>query len=210
MKSFFKAFGFTALLAGLLISGGCGGYSATVSQSTDTAPSVVFNAGAATTTAQISANSATGLTALTIPAGIVITTPGGFSAAPAITVTVPTGNPNSLVGSYTLGGTTYRVNDAAGAVDISFGTSGNVTLSGAGATVKIPVSAAPANPIVVTSVKPNGVAGTIYSSANNATSVNQVTYASGVVTVTRVTDFCAFLVNAQASSGSTGSSGGSN
>lgn len=183
MNKFLKMFGAAGFLAGMLMIGGCGN---------DAPPPTTVKAPSAITAAT------SGTTVITIPAGTSITTTaGGFTGdVPSITASVPASTAGMTPAKS--GTSTFTVSSTQGAIDITFNTTGNVTL-GTGVDVIIPVTAAPTAPITVVSIKTDGTTQTytnaVYSAANST------------VTVPGVTNFCLFLVNPifKSSTGSTGS-----
>lgn len=205
MNKFFKMFGAAGFLAVFLILGGCGSDSAptVAAKATPVTAAVAVN-GVATTTAAASPTTAGGTTVMTIPSGTTITSSavGGFTAAPVVTVSTLTSGTAAITPAK-VGTTTFSVSSTAGAVDITFNTTGNVTL-GTPVAVTIPVTTTPASPITVISIKADGTTQTYNNGVYTATSG---TTGPGVVTVPGVTDFCWFAVNPVflSPTGSTGS-----
>jgi hypothetical protein len=210
MNKFFKMFGTVGLLAGMLMVGGCGGGDNNSSSSVDSKPTpvaaTVAATGVATTTAAVTPATPAGVPVMTIPAGLTITSDatGGFSAAPTITISTPSNGTTSGVVPAKSGTTSYTVTDAAGSVDISFNTTGKVTL-GTGVPVTIPVVKAPTTPIQVMAIKSDGsthvyTTGVVYTPTSGTTG-------PGTVTIPSVSDFCWFVVSPLFTS-STGSTGG--
>jgi hypothetical protein len=222
MKKYFKMFGAVGLLAGMMMLAGCGDDAApsTVSKST-TIPTTSVKAGttagtiettvAVAPTAAVAVGTQTLTAAVTIPIGVVITPPAGstFSATapPTIVITQPVNGTTAGLPAIT-SGTTFTVADAAGSADYAISGVSSFTLSGVGASVKIPVVKAPDNTVTpqVVAVKANG-ATTVYPKAGSTTSYTAaVGTTSGYVTVNNVTDFCWFIVNPKkASTTGTGS-----
>lgn len=195
MKKFIKMFGAAGLLAAMMMfsgcgsdDSGCGSNPATKSAAPVTVPSTVAS-GVATTSAAVSLKTDSGTTVVSIPAGTTITTnaTGGFTAAPVVTVTTPTNGTTSGVTPAKSGTTSLVVSDAAGSVDISFNTSGKVTL-GTPVSVVIPVVKAPSTtPATVIAIKTDGSTKTYNTGVYDAT--------AKTVTVSGVTDFCWFVVD---------------
>lgn len=215
MKKFLKMFGLAGLLAGMMMVSGCGDDNspAVVTKSNAIpATSATVAAGTVTVTTSVEAKTAGDVTALTIPVGVTFSATGtsdtAFTTLPAINVSTPSNGTTSGVAPAKIGTTSFTVTDAAGAVDISFGTASKVTFTGAGATVVIPVVKAPATTEVV-AIKSDGTSQSL-TGAYTAPATGTISASNpGKVTVNGVTNFCWFVVSPTFAnpSGSTGSYG---
>lgn len=214
---FYAKFGIVALLAGMVALGGCGSNdndSPTVQSKSTTvaADQVTVASGNATVAAgkTVVAQTSSGVQALSIPAGVTIDTNVAMTAPPTITVSTPSNGTTSGVTAPKISGVTYTVTDSAGAVDISINGASSFTLNNSGATVVIPVVKTPAavgaNATPVRFIKSDGTTGMLTGTYAATTG----TTGPGTVTVTGVTNFCWFAVEAVLTSptGSTGGTGG--
>lgn len=181
------------------ITAGCGSHndsSPPPTETKSTAATVVAApagspAGSVATSAAVTAPASSGATAVTIPAGTVITPDfGGTLAAGSITVNVTNATNGSTAGMKTPTGKILA--SALGAVDISIAGINGFTVPAPGLTVNIPVTSCPsATGVPVTVVRYDG-------SSSNTTG----TCSSNLVTVTGITQFSSVLVSPVFTSGS--------
>jgi hypothetical protein len=135
-KKFVTILGSVAMLGALLMVGGCGDDSSPATQSNKTqlssANATVNTNGTVTTTAAVPATTANGATAMTIPAGTVITAKDAngaqvnFTSLPAINVTTPKSGVSGMPDPITKG---FTIDSTAGAVDITIGGQNAITFS---------------------------------------------------------------------------------
>jgi len=208
MKRMLKMMTTLLALGGLMAIGGCGSDEANPlppapTKETPITDKVTVTGNTATTTATIEAKTDTGVKALEIPFGVDIqATSGTMPTQPSIVVATPTNGGVGYVPKTS--GTNLTLQGSAGAVSISIPLVNTFTVSGAGATVIIPVTnpaALTAAQVKVEIIKPDG---TVLPSKMGTVSGDKKT-----VTVTGVNDFCFFLILPTwlTPTGSTGSTG---
>jgi hypothetical protein len=210
MKKFFKMFGAVGLLAGMMMLVGCGDDAtpAVATKSAQPLTNATVVAGTVTVATASTASTPAGATALTIPAGSTFTGTKAdgtaITTAPTVSVSTPTSGVSGMT-QPTSGSTSFTVQSAAGAVDITFDGLTSATFSGAGTTVTIPVSPA---------LTVGSTVSVLVVKANGASSVKSGTVNAGglSVNVANVTNFCGFYVNPvlRNPSGTTGSINGFN
>lgn len=143
-----KKFSSAWLIGSLLLVSGCGvGNFSSPEVTTNTtqldASNATYNAGTVTTTKDVSATTAGGVTAITIPSGTTIAGTPRFSSLPiTITVTTPSSGVIGMPQPKTPG---YFISSTAGAVDIIIGDTTGVAFSNP-VTIGIPIQ----NPINLT------------------------------------------------------------
>jgi hypothetical protein len=130
--NFVTIFSATAILGALLMVGGCGGGDesspvATKSSQLNSTNSILNANGTVTTTASVTATTAGGATAMTIPIGTIITGSAVFPSLPVnINVSTPVNGVSGMPNPITAG---FIISSTAGAEDITIGGMNTVTFS---------------------------------------------------------------------------------
>ena len=202
MVTIASALASATVLGTLLLVGGCGNDNAagTTVTNANTIPATSVAAGASAgslvVSAPVTAATASGATAISIPAGVTITPTGAsFTAStpPVIDVSTYT-NVTALPLPKTA---TYVVDSTAGAVEVSIGSASKVTFTGGTPTISIPLTGTASACEIF--VNKNDGAG--YKDLGKGTCSN------GVATI-KVTDLCTVVVDPIFKSTVSGSTGG--